>query len=538
MSNKLKYLLLLILPVILFLTVCLLKNAIGAYYLNFEDPSYVYLINSLNVSLRFPVGHFDHPGTTVQVVGAAVIRIYHRISSSNPDLIRDVLMRPEEYLGQINIILILMGSSVLLMLGILTYKLSGNIMLSLLMQLSPFVSLQIFYGLKIVASDNFLVTVSLCFTGMLIYYLYRIKDEAKTPLPFILIFAVICAAGLATKISFFPMLLIPLLLIKGTRSRLVFLIIVPLLFLIFVIPAISNYEKFLEWVWMLILFNGSYGHGDPSVVDVPKFFTSLTSIFSGDPVFAVSYFLSVLTLIAAYIKSKNNEELNPKQKKEFKLLLSIVLAMTIQVLIVAKQYRQHYMIPSLILSIFSFTLCTQLISSFFDKLKLQTLYAGLIIVISITAFFKISDSYYTTLFFRDEAIKVNRYVKENNSDALCISSFGSASKEFSLAYGISYSGYKIKSYKSILSEIQKENIFYIPWQDGLFSLSSKDSTAATLNENKKLLFQTNQDNVNNFIQTIENKYGLKIIDKKLLFSNSINECVYEITKGSQNENMK
>ena len=538
MSNKLKYLLLLILPVILFLTVCLLKNAIGAYYLNFEDPSYVYLINSLNVSLRFPVGHFDHPGTTVQVVGAAVIRIYHRISSSNPDLIRDVLMRPEEYLGQINIILILMGSSVLLMLGILTYKLSGNIMLSLLMQLSPFVSLQIFYGLKIVASDNFLVTVSLCFTGMLIYYLYRIKDEAKTPLPFILIFAVICAAGLATKISFFPMLLIPLLLIKGTRSRLVFLIIVPLLFLIFVIPAISNYEKFLEWVWMLILFNGSYGHGDPSVVDVPKFFTSLTSIFSGDPVFAVSYFLSVLTLIAAYIKSKNNEELNPKQKKEFKLLLSIVLAMTIQVLIVAKQYRQHYMIPSLILSIFSFTLCTQLISSFFDKLKLQTLYAGLIIVISITAFFKISDSYYTTLFFRDEAIKVNLYVKEKNSDALCISSFGSASKEFSLAYGISYSGYKIKSYKSILSEIQKENIFYIPWQDGLFSLSSKDSTAATLNENKKLLFQTNQDNVNNFIQTIENKYGLKIIDKKLLFSNSINECVYEITKGSQNENMK
>lgn len=535
MNNKLKYLSLLILPVLLFYSASLLKISQGPYYLNIEDPSYVYLINSLNVSLRFPVGHFDHPGTTVQIIGAAVIRLYHWINSSSPDLIRDVLSMPEEYLSFINMIFILIGSLVLFFLGLLTFKLSGNILYSLLIQLSPFVSLQIFYGLKIVASDNILISISLCFTGILIYYLFRIKADAKSHLPFIIAFALICALGLATKISFFPMLLIPLILLRGTRSKLLFLLFVLVSFFVFVFPAISNYDKFIEWVWMLILFNGSYGHGDPSFVDIPKFFTSLRSIFWEDPVFTVTYFLSVFTLVTSYYMSKKEKQLTEKQFKEFKLLLSITLAMTIQIVIVSKQYRQHYMIPSFILSLFTLSLCIILLSSFFKTLESQKIYASIIIVVSVISFNMIFASYKINLKLREEAFKVNRYAKEHSSNALLISSFCSANKEFSLAFGVSYSGKKIKLYKSILSTLQRENIFYITWLDEFFSLGTKENVLKSLRENKRIIFQTNQDNINEFIQTLKITYGINNVSKKILYSNLINENVYEITTGSTGE---
>jgi hypothetical protein len=538
LSNKLKYLSLLILPILLFISARLLRIAQGPYYLNFEDPSYVYLINSLNVALRYPVGHFDHPGTTVQIIGAVIIRLYHRISNSDVNIIKDVLSRPEKYLSLINVGLILISSAVLFLIVFLTYTLSRNILLSLLIQLSPFVSYQIFYGYKVVASDNLLITASLCFTGILIYYLITVNAGKDPPLRFVIVFAVICGLGLATKISFFPLISIPLILINGVKNKLIFLLLVFVSFIIFVFPAISNYDKFVFWLWNLFLHSGNYGTGSTTVVDFPSFLQSIKSIFLLDPVFAVSYFLSAITLMLIFFITRKNADFTDKQKKELKLLLSIVVAVTIQIIAVAKQYRQHYMIPSLILTMLSLSLCASLFSYCFKKLKLRYVYLSIVIIILITSFYKIGYSYNVALWLRGEAYEVNTYVKKNSSNTLVISSFGSANKEFALAFGVSYSGREIKLYKSILSEIQNENIFYLPWYDEFFSLISKEDVRKTLQNNKKIIFQTNQNNVDKFVETLKKTYDIKTVSQTLLFSNKIRESVYEITIESSSEEKK
>ena len=105
-----KYLILIILPAFLFITSRIIKDAQGPYYLNFSDPSYAYLISSLNLARGFNIVYTDHPGTTVQVIGAITIKVYYLLSNKNTDLARDVLMRPEDYLLFMNGVLIMYSS--------------------------------------------------------------------------------------------------------------------------------------------------------------------------------------------------------------------------------------------------------------------------------------------------------------------------------------------------------------------------------------------------------------------------------------------
>ena len=103
-ARRLYYPVLLILPVLLALTTVYLNNARGPFWLGPNlDPDYVYLLNACNMAEFKKVGHIDHPGTTVQVLGAIIIRTVHFFHfSTDDDLQTDVLKRPEYYLNAIN----------------------------------------------------------------------------------------------------------------------------------------------------------------------------------------------------------------------------------------------------------------------------------------------------------------------------------------------------------------------------------------------------------------------------------------------------
>ena len=100
--NKIsKNLILSIFPILFIFLALNYKASIGEYYLgSYYDPSYSYLINSLNLSQfqGYGVGHFDHPGTPVQSIGAIVINIFHSLQHSNADKINDILDNTEYYL--------------------------------------------------------------------------------------------------------------------------------------------------------------------------------------------------------------------------------------------------------------------------------------------------------------------------------------------------------------------------------------------------------------------------------------------------------
>ena len=546
--NKInRYILFLLLPVLYFLSSYILKSAQGPYYLNFYDPGYVYLISSLNIAQGFGVGHFDHPGTTVQMIGSLVMRIYFSLTGKNPDIAVDVLSRPEDYMYVLNTAFIFINASVLFLLGVLALKFTKNIYLSLLLQLSPFTSMEIFYGSIIVSPDNFLITVSLLFLCALIYYWFSVNiDESGNDPPSLkltLVFAIICGLGLATKLNFIPLVFIPFFLIRGYKNKMYFWIFTVISFLIFITPILFDISQFALWVENLAMKSGKYGKGDADVVNTNLLLPNLKMIFSKDAVFTFSYIMLILTFIISvygYLKEKSSGvKYFTEMKKINKIMLSLLFAVTLQILLVAKHYAQYYLIPSMMLSVFILVICIYILLPEFEKvykkIKPEYCFAVVFIFISIWTSVRIFESYNEAVIFKNEALGSVKFLNENYKDDMLIPAFSSANRECALAFSVRYAAGKKKDYEKIISEINRSQIFYDPWDNRFYKSSDPDNLKNDLlslrDKKEKLILQMYYGSPENFIMKLNEACNVNNSTFKEVFSNENGERIYEITIG-------
>src|SRR5690349_12127221 len=63
-----------------------------------QDPDYTYFLSGLTIADGGAPGHVDHPGTPVQAVAAAAVRLLHPLLGEGPDAIEDALAHPEMYM--------------------------------------------------------------------------------------------------------------------------------------------------------------------------------------------------------------------------------------------------------------------------------------------------------------------------------------------------------------------------------------------------------------------------------------------------------
>ncbi|MBP9097126.1 MAG: hypothetical protein KBG21_10985 [Ignavibacteria bacterium] len=543
MTKTNRYILFLILPILYFLSSYILKSAQGPYYLNFYDPGYVYLISSLNIAQGSGVGHFDHPGTTVQLIGAVIIKIFFALSGKDSDISIDVLSRPEDYLYILNTSFILINSVVLVILGLLAYKLSKNIYLSLLLQLSPFTSMEIFYGSIIVSSDNFLIAVSLLFICALLLYWFNYKSEDNNDRPslkLIIVFAVICGLGLATKLTFIPLVFIPFFLITGYKNRMYFWIFTVVSFLIFIFPILFDLSHFALWIENLVMKSGKYGKGDSNVVDTNLLMPNLKMIFSKDPVFTISYITLILTFVFS-IAIYNKEKINGAKyfTKVNKIMLSLLFAITLQIMLVAKHYAQHYLIPSLMLSIFILIFCIYKFLPSLEKVNKKinsgNCFAAVFVLITLWSGIRIHESFNAAVFFRKEAFSSLEYIKDNYSNNMLISDFRSANIESALAFSVRYAAGKKTMYENIISGKNKSQVFYDPWNNRFYKTSNpgefRNDILNVKKQNEKLVLQMYDGLPEKLVDKLDETCNIKNSTYKEVFSNGNGERIYEVTIG-------
>ena len=534
MRSKSSLLLLLILPIVLFISASALKEIQGPYYLFFYDPSYVYLINSLNLAQLsgYGVGHFDHPGTPVQVIGAAVVKVFYLLTSKEPDMVVDVLTRPESYLYAMNKTFVALNCIGLFLLGLFTNRVTKSLLMGLLIQLSPFVSMEIFFGLIICTPENLLIFVSMAFIGAMIYYLYNNNLNGKTSLGFIIAMAVISGFGLATKISFFPLLVFPLIVIAGLKRKLLFSVLTFASFVVLIMPGLSNYDYFLNWISELILKSGKYGKGEATVINSGTFFSNLLMIFSRDKLFSLSYIISAIALFLQFRKSNSSLDINAIKLK--RILVSLVTIFTLQIIIVAKHYAQYYMIPSFMLSVFALLVSAFVIAgisseSMKDK-KFKFAIASMGFLIFSWSLVHIVSSYYEGDAQRKDAMEMVNMIEQNRNEALVISSFGSSSRECALAFSSQYAAGQSNRYREILAGKSESNIFYNQWIDQFYCLTGQQDVRSTLLNSKNILLQlSHYGGIENFINTTRSVCEVQDVTYEKLFSNQNEETLYKIT---------
>lgn len=336
---------LLIIPIVIFLTsLQVIKEKDTDWFAAGYDPSYAYLYNSLNIATFRLVGHFDHPGTTMQVAGAVVLwGTWITTGDKQLSLTESVLSDPEHYLRVLNNSTALFASLVMLLLGILLYHSTKKLWIALLFQISPFISGMILYnGFTRTSQESMLMTGSLLMAALAILWLYSEADKHRKLL---LYFGIASGFGLASKIIFAPLMLLPLIIFRSKKERVRYLKISAISFIGFTLPIITLYPRMGWWFIRLFIHSGIYGSGSATVIEPLSYFSALKELIITEKYFSVIWLLIFTTIIVRIIREGR------KTGRDTLLLSAILIVQTLGFFITAKHPKAAYLLPYECLSV-------------------------------------------------------------------------------------------------------------------------------------------------------------------------------------------
>lgn len=325
-------------PLILAVIAIYFRGDFQHYFLNF-DPAYAYLFNGANLaSFTTELGHTDHPGTPLQILIGIIVRIGYWMTGSG-ELSSDFISRPEYYLT--------LTSNVIIFLIIWAVYFTGkhlmlatNVWAGLFYQLTCLGSLAMMRKMPGVLTEPVLGLVSVCLLGILIIHVFKpyyFKSEKR----FIFYLSLLIAIGSATKITFVIMAIIPFIYLSKSSQKIRYVINTIVLFVLCIIPLIPNFSNFYEWIIDLFTHTDRYGKGDEGFIKVESFVENIGRTFSEDNVLNAGYWPGLIVLIVGFLGVR---KMNIKSNA-FRLLLSIMVACTLMILLVAKHYSFHYLLP-------------------------------------------------------------------------------------------------------------------------------------------------------------------------------------------------
>ena len=326
------------------------------------DPDYFYLLDALNILNLTTPGHVHHPGTTVQWLAALILKMTHPATSS--EAISDlVLAGPEWYLRLISVVFTTLNGLALWGLGAVGRRIFGGLTAAWILQLAPFISMVILKHSYHVKPEALLVL------GMLILASIAVLSlapglMARRRVSFAVAFGAIAGFGVATKITAFPVFLLPLFVLGQDAEFRDWAGAVVLYgasalaaVVLFTLPAAGAYDVFFGWMANVSQGPGAYGGGaSGDFVDWTAYPGHVLKLFRR-PAFHVVFILAIAALAMA-VRRRLRE--GTAFGAEAWLLAGIVVSQLAHVLLIAKQPNAIYLIPSFILIPLAFVLVWRL----------------------------------------------------------------------------------------------------------------------------------------------------------------------------------
>lgn len=322
-----------VVPFLLFTFMLFRIEEIHYFYQGWIDPVYAYLMNGLTFALGSnDIGHIDHPGTPLQLFCALLIKLFGWMRGTS-DLATDVLTNPESFLRVISITLITINCIMLWMLGLFAHKNLKNRNMAVAVQLIPLLSFQVVNFMAPVACETVVTLLSFAIAACII--LYDSKNEGRLKL--LVVIAVLSALSVATKISSIFILIVPFFFFEKIKSKTQYVLLTLLFIFLFLSPVFDKLVYFTGFIGKIATHTGQYGSGEAKLFDLAIFFQSLQKMVTKELYFT----LHLLILPIGWIvitKRKIKGSLR-------RLYMAITLATVLQVLVVARHYGFHYLMP-------------------------------------------------------------------------------------------------------------------------------------------------------------------------------------------------
>jgi len=320
------------LPLVFFAAEWVLRGHGLPYWLWFNlDPSYLYMLGGLHILDGAPPANFQHPGITVQLLVSLGIWLS---GTGGPGGLTDAAFtHAEQILTGVNTAMLALDTGALWLLGWVVWRRCGALTPALLAQTAPFLSmLALKMGIEVEPEPLLLFSVLVLGAAMI-----EESFEPRHGTLWVMSFAV--AFGVASKVTFAPLALAPLILIEGWGRCWGYFWRTALIFLALMMPEAPNLKPMLDWYSGLTLGSGGYGTGAPTVVDFARYPHNFAKLFFSRPFFFLVFFAGV----AALLRRRHADRFAPAERG----LLGILTAQLAQVALVAKHPSGHYLLPAL-----------------------------------------------------------------------------------------------------------------------------------------------------------------------------------------------
>jgi hypothetical protein len=446
-----------VIPVTFFLVTLQLTRVSGPEWLggNFEN-SYVYLLNSLLLVKGKVPNHVDHPGTTTQMFGAGCLLLSGH--GSKRALIKSVIENPESFLRMIHrTLLVFVAAGIWICPWLLALRLDGDWLLALLLQIPTLLFATIFYASIWFGSDLFQILP--CIAGLTIW-VFLIKQRETGALSFkaCILAGLVCGLGIATKLTFFPIILLAVYCCRGRKNLSWFA-------LGFVIPAAavlvllrSRLGYVFQWISGLATHSGYYGTGEVGFARMDAYLPDIIGLIRTEPAVAlIPLILTALTVIIALTagRGKNRvRQLSPTA-------LAVFVLQVISFLVIAKHAKPHYLIAVYLTTGLNLVLFYEAIRAAGSGLqsRIQAVIGSLLIATlsSRGLFIELPGLTRQLRSMRIDQLTAYKRARDTAKDGVRVDYYRSVSPEFALYFA---NGWAMNDFSPLLKQKYPKALFY------------------------------------------------------------------------------
>jgi hypothetical protein len=430
-----------IIPLVFLVSVLHLTKASGPQWLgtNFEN-SYMYLFNSLLVAKGEPAYQFQHPGTTTELFGALCLKVSGQ--GSEETLINSVLDHPESALKIMHRALLALCAVGIWIFPLLAAWRTGSVAMGLLLQ-SPLLFFSTIYSYGIwYGSDLFLVVPGIAIASICIL-LIRQREVGEADRLTCAFAGVICGIGVATKLTFFPLILVAVFCCRGLKPLLSFCGGFFIAAALALIPIYSTLYRVSDWIVALATHSGRYGSGELGFARADAYIPDVVRLITTEPAMVVIPFLATAAIVINWLRTRGTD-LESASRNLAWAAAGICLLQLISFLFIAKHASPHYLIPLYASTGINLALFYRSIQRSTDIRASSFISMGILVAVFASGtihMFVMTSSLRSTLSqAKRDQLTLRQRVNERSKDATLVEYYRSISPEFALYFGNTFAG--------------------------------------------------------------------------------------------------
>jgi hypothetical protein len=130
---------------------------------------------------------------------------------------------------------------------------------------------------------------------------------------------------------------------------------------------------------------------------------------------------------------------------------------------------------------------------------------------------------------KENALATIDFAEKVSGEGTLISSYGSSSKSYALAFSTYWAGDNTARYKKIIHDIYPDDLYYDFWGTKIYSISEENSRNKTFPDNHKIYFQNRYAESNErIIEDLNNNYNFRNYTISNIFNSGNGEKIFEI----------